>query len=105
MNADLAGPQERAAAFSTADGRSLPAFWQSMESAPKDGTYILVTNERAKSSWIARWHPAAASGYRFEQPWRSVMLNHDHIPLDVRHLPPTHWMPLPAAAPSDNAFL
>jgi hypothetical protein len=77
-----------------------PPPWQPMESAPRDGkTYILVTNAHASSSWIAHWEPVAVSGYRFDQPWRSVMLNHWHItPKDAQYLPPTHWMPLPAIA-------
>ena len=66
--------------------------WQPIETAPKDGTYILVANERG--AWIAHWAPVAVSGYRFDQPWRSVMLNHWHMPQDVRYEPPTHWQPL-----------
>lgn len=67
--------------------------WREIETAPKDGSYILVTMGRG--AWVAHWAPVAVSGYRFERPWRSVMLNHDHIAVTARHLPPTHWMPLP----------
>lgn len=69
--------------------------WLPIETAPKDGSYILVSNDHG--AWIAHWAPIATSGYRFYRPWRSCMLNHDHIDLSVRHLPPTKWMPLPAA--------
>lgn len=70
--------------------------WQPIETAPKDGAqYILVTAGRG--AWIAHWCPVSVSGYRFDQPWRSVMLNHNHIAPTARYLPPTHWMPLPAA--------
>lgn len=69
--------------------------WQPIESAPKDGTYILVSNPAAGGSWVAHWFPVAVSGYKFDQPWRSVMLNHWHIPEKTRYVPPTHWMPLP----------
>lgn len=70
------------------------AEWQPIETAPKDGLqYILVTAGRGV--WVAHWCPVAPSGYRFDQPWRSVMLNHYHIAPTARYLPPTHWMPLP----------
>ena len=69
--------------------------WQPIETAPKDGkTYFLATN--GCGVWVAHWAPIAVSGYRFEQPWRSVMLNHWHISDEVRrYQPPTHWAPLP----------
>jgi hypothetical protein len=67
--------------------------WQPIETAPKDGNYILVCN--CRGAWIAHWAPVAVSGYRFDDPWRSVMLNHDHIAPTARYLPPTHWMPIP----------
>ena len=69
--------------------------WRDIESAPKDGTYILAAN--AHGAWIAHWSPVAPSGYRFEKPWRSVMLNHWHMPKNAQYGPPTHWMPRPPA--------
>lgn len=75
--------------------------WQPISTAPKDGSYILVSNEHG--AWIAHWAPVAVSGYRFDQPWRSVMLNHDHIFASLRYLPPTHWVPLPAPPEADSA--
>jgi hypothetical protein len=71
----------------------VPANWWPIETAPKDGSYILLSNRGG--SWIGSWEPVAVSGYRFEQPWRSKMLNHYHICKDARYAPPTHWMPLP----------
>lgn len=76
--------------------------WQPIETAPRDGTYILVTNGRANGAWVAHCLPVAVSGYRFGQPWRSVMLNHDHLSKGARHLPPTHWMPLPTPPQGDK---
>jgi hypothetical protein len=75
--------------------------WRPIETAPRDGAYILVSNPAAGGSWVAHWFPVAVSGYKFDQPWRSVMLNHWHIPEKTRYVPPTHWMPLPAA-PKDK---
>ncbi len=73
--------------------------WQPIETAPRDGTYVLVSN--GFGSWIAHWSPVSVSGYRFDQPLRSVMLNCYHIPMAHRYAPPTLWMPLPA--PSSDA--
>lgn len=68
--------------------------WQPIETAPKDGTYILVSNEQSDGAWVARYAPVYASGWRPENPWQSMMLNHWHL---KRHLSrmPTCWQPLP----------
>lgn len=66
--------------------------WQPIETAPKDGRLIFVGHE--KGVWAARYNDIFSSGYKPTNPWRSMLLNHDHI----RHnhsLTPTHWMPLP----------
>lgn len=81
----------------------MQADWQPIETAPKDGLqYILVTAGRGV--WVAHWCPVDASGYRFDQPWRSVMLNHNHIAPTARYLPPTHWMPLPPPPTTDGVM-
>lgn len=67
--------------------------WKPIESAPGDGSYILVANSHG--AWIAKWHPVFQSGYRPSNPWASLMLNHDHIDKPGRYDHPTHWMPLP----------
>ncbi len=67
--------------------------WQPIETAPKDGTRIMVASEHG--AWIAEYLPVYESGYRPDSPWNSVMLNHWHIPQHLRHIKPTHWMPLP----------
>lgn len=67
--------------------------WQPIESAPRDGSYILVCNSHG--SWIAKYHPVYPSGYRPSNPWASMMLNHDHIEKPGRFDHPTHWRPLP----------
>jgi hypothetical protein len=71
--------------------------WRPIETAPKDGTYIMLANHHGV--WIGHYAPVADSGYVFDQPWRSVMLNHWHIKKksSEQYAPPTHWMPLPAA--------
>jgi len=67
--------------------------WLPIESAPRDGSYILVCNSHG--SWIAKYHPVYPSGYRPSNPWASMMLNHDHIENPGRFDHPTHWRPLP----------
>ena len=78
-----------------------PQGWMPIETAPKDeATYFLATN--GSGVWVAHWQPVAGSGYRFDNPWRTVMLNHWHIEdKQRRYDPPTHWMPLPATPPKD----
>jgi hypothetical protein len=67
--------------------------WQPIETAPTDGTRVLVANEHG--AWMAEHRKHAPSGFYFPNPWRSVLINHWHL---ERHcsLVPTHWQPLPA---------
>lgn len=65
--------------------------WMPIETAPKDGTAILLGSRGG--SWIGKWLPVYVSGYRPENPWSSLMLNHDHM--GEKWCKPTHWMPLP----------
>ena len=65
--------------------------WKSIETAPKDGTAILLGSRGG--SWIGKWLPVYVSGYQPENPWSSLMLNHDHM--GEKLCKPTHWMPLP----------
>lgn len=67
--------------------------WLPIESAPKDGTRILLGNKYA--TWEAEYRPLYSSGYRPDNPWLNMMLNMDHVPRGNRYRPPTHWMPLP----------
>ena len=67
--------------------------WQSMESAPKDGTVILLSNR--VGVWAGKYHNPYASGFVPENPWQSMMLNHEHM--GVYPAVPVRWMPLPDA--------
>ena len=73
--------------------------WQPIETAPRDGTAILLGSRGG--SWIGKWLPVYASGYRPDNPWSSLMLNHDHM--GEKWCKPTHWMPLPAAPDAARA--
>ncbi len=68
--------------------------WQPIETAPKDKTITLLSNEAG--SWVGKHHAQYGSGYRPENPWMCMMLNVGHIKNPIG-LIPTHWMPLPAA--------
>jgi len=68
------------------------AGWMPIESAPKDGTYILLGS--SDGAWVARYHPIYQSGYMPENPWQSMMLNHEHLGRYPK-AKPTHYMPLP----------
>lgn len=80
---------------------SLPAAWQGMDSAPKDGTWVLLFNpdyyehewndfqgRYIGMMWVARWIPHTWAN----EPrghWESY---YSGIPPDGE---PTHWQPLP----------
>ena len=67
--------------------------WQPIETAPKDGTYVLIATEShdggmTTACWDAEW--SSSSGW-----WLLDNGKDPEIPL--RGAEPTHWMPLPAA--------
>lgn len=58
------------------------ADWQPIETAPKDGTRVLVADENV---WMAVARNWPCNGYWIEDAASGMRLN-----------PPTHWMPLPS---------
>lgn len=76
--------------------------WQPIETAPKDRhAYILVTNKEAGGAWVAHYCSHSPGGFRFDQQWHTMMLNHDHLPNRIYPSRPTLWQPLPSA-PTEN---
>lgn len=67
--------------------------WQPIETAPKDGSLILLG--APNGVWVGKHLPVYTSGFAPKNPWSSMLLNHDHMA--ERYTRPTHWMPLPAA--------
>ena len=85
--------------YTTPPQRKPMTEWQPIETALKDGTYILLGS--TDGAWVASYKPVYQSGYRPEDPWHSMMLNHEHMGRYPK-AKPTHWqpLPLPPAAPS-----
>lgn len=77
-------------------GISEPSGWMPIETAPKDGTLIVLGARNGV--WLGKYLPLYGSGYRPENPWSSMLLNHDHMA--ERYTRPTHWMPLPPSPSS-----
>ena len=67
--------------------------WQPIETAPKDGTRVILGNKYGV--WMGEFCDTYQSGYKPQNPWQSVLLNHDYISKQRSYFP-THWMPLPA---------
>ena len=69
--------------------------WQPIESAPKDGRPIIVTNgvDIDKAEW-AQWHPDMDGGWRTHLSHDS---DYDNFMENVNH-----WMPLPDLPVSES---
>lgn len=76
------------------------AEWQPIETAPKDGTHILVWTDASDTAYVVCWADAALGIRKYltaesgaERGWH---LAWDGELFDREH-EPTHWMPLPDA--------
>lgn len=83
-----------------APAQSMPEVWRPISTAPKDGTYVLVSN--GAGTWVAKYKPVFQSGFRPDNAWQSMMLNHDHIKREDLSYVPALWMPLPAPQPKQE---
>ena len=95
-----------AAAQGFRDGVAAPqpavaAGWQSIETAPKDGSYLLLWEQYSDAPFVGYWSDGSWS------------VSHEHVDaeggwdganvVDALSMPITHWMPLPAApGPADG---
>ena len=89
-----------AAAQGFRDGVAAPqpavaAGWQSIETAPKDGSYLLLWEQYSEAPFVGYWSGGSWS------------VSHEHVDaeggwdganvVDALSMPITHWMPLPPA--------
>ena len=73
--------------------------WQPIETAPKDGSVILLfrTKKQTRTIYPARWAEALDPSY----PWQVLCAYHgDNFLLDDCHM--THWMSLPEPPEGDT---
>lgn len=85
------GSQERGAGcVLQGDGDRDMSDWQPIQTAPKDGTPILLgwNNVAGRDVAIGQFGSAA----EFEGVWGFIDAVFDFVPLDPQ---PTHWVPLP----------
>lgn len=70
---------------------SVAGGWRSIESAPRDGTRILVYLGTKYGVHVAYWHKWEADHHFGSGAlWKT---DYPHVPINV--IEPTHWMPLP----------
>jgi hypothetical protein len=70
--------------------------WLNIESAPKDGTYILATDDGSwKGCFICHWDDVSGAHYTpvREFGWAT---HYDDQTMQYESEDPTHWMPLPS---------
>ena len=70
--------------------------WQPIETAPRDGTWILLTGGSIEYSWDGDSQPAAVVGqYAIAlttERWQFAWYDGGYY---GEYVDPTHWMPLP----------
>lgn len=72
--------------------------WQPIETAPKDGTYILLYSEDSNSRTMGVAQFMINSDDATDTAWvQGRMFNEDNEMQCVLFTNPTHWKPLPAA--------
>ena len=80
---------------------AVAAGWQSIETAPKDGSYLLLWEQYSDAPFVGYWSGGSWS------------VSHEHVDaeggwdganvVDALSMPITHWMPLPPApGPADG---
>lgn len=75
---------------------AIPA-WQPIETAPKDGTKVLLADKNGYIS-TARWTEECERGgvdSSRDPGWKAYAIDDDSF-YSCEYINPTHWMPLPA---------
>ena len=76
--------------------------WQPIETAPRDGTWILLWDDHLGLAVSGCWYdyPGINTPDDYEAPWSFWTADNDLISFWVGgddYYSPTHWMPLPPA--------
>jgi len=67
--------------------------WRTMESAPKDGTWVLLTGGYIDYGWDGNSQPVVVSGQFIEMRWQFAWYDGGYY---GEYEKPTHWRPLPS---------
>jgi len=105
----LPGPSSTADAACEAKASTLVPGWQPIETAPKDGTSVLLAEQIQGHGFVqtvGRWHAEFDSEYNadndeiyYRGAWTDGTVA-DWGMQEYAELQPTHWQPLPAPPPS-----
>ena len=76
-------------------------MWQPIETAPKDGRWLLVYCPDGSNSYNDD-PPLFVTTAFFDSEWRGGVWYHHYDDGVGHYLQPTHWMPLPEA-PDDRS--
>jgi hypothetical protein len=66
--------------------------WQPIETAPKDGTWVLLTGGDIDYGWDGGFKPSVVSGQWADTRWQFAWYDSGYY---GEYENPTHWMPLP----------
>lgn len=67
--------------------------WQPIETAPKDGSWVLLTGGTVEYGWDADQQPPAVVGQARGQGWQFAWYDSGYY---GEYEKPSHWMPVPA---------
>lgn len=70
--------------------------WREIESAPRDGTEVLVTGQRTDGRQAGTWLRAVAVWDQVDQAWWAKGAPTHITQARAMRTKPTHWRPLPA---------
>jgi hypothetical protein len=72
-----------------------PTGWQPIETAPKDGTWVLLTGGKVDYGWDGETLPPCVVGQWDGERWQFAWYDGGHY---GHYEAPTHWMPVPEDA-------
>lgn len=96
--AAMCDPRTVLALLAEIDALRAAQQWQPIESAPKDGTWVLLWDARHEVAVSGRWwhEPTMDTPSGYEPGWDGWSADDDLLVWDDPTSQPTHWMLLPA---------